>query len=268
MYLNTAFSPLNLQFPLFEQEGAGSGGGDKTNTGDDTGVGTGDQTSTGKAEDQNNGDKSGETSDNGTVLDGGTADSDDNSGESKDDGKPSDDKNSDDKDGNGESEGAPESYDFSTVMPEGIDVDTGLVDAMSPAMKDLNLTQDQANTLVKAYLDGQTKQAEAQAEAVSNMITGWVDTAKADKEIGHANWDDSVRFANAFIKKFGTPEFVDDVLKGQGMGNHPEMIRIFARAGKAVADDIAPSGEGTDTSTPKDQASAWYGETTPNSKKG
>ena len=40
---------------------------------------------------------------------------------------------------------------------------------------------------------------------------------------------------------FGTPE-LRDVLNMTGLGNHPEIIRAFYRAGKAISEDAFVSG--------------------------
>lgn len=243
-----------------ENEG-GTGGGDSgdqgaQNTGGDAGTG-----GNPGAEDQKTDDSAGEKKSEGkSVLTGETAEGEANPDEAKDEGK---------KDEAAEEPVVPETYDFTELLPKDVELNVEIMAAMTPAMKDLKLTQEQANGLAKAYIEGVTKEAEQAAERVAKMMGDWVSTAKADAEIGKAKWDESVRNANAFIKKFGTPEFVQQVLVDQGMGNHPEMIRIFARAGLAVADDIAPSGEGTDTgSRATDQAGAWYGDTTPDKKRG
>lgn len=253
--------------PLFAPDDEGGSGGD---TGDSSGAG-------GDADDAND-----QGGNNDVVLNGGTADGDvkpggDDGDDDDDDTKSkaldsdddsNDDGNDDDDDGNDDDDsGAPEEYDFTALMPEGVEIDESMVGAMAPVMKELNLSQADANKLVESYIKSTTEAAQQQANAVSDMLTGWYETAKADKEIGQGKWDESVEHANAFLKKFGTPELIEQVMKGQGMGNHPEMIRIFARAGKATADDQAPSGGNIDTSKDKSTEEMWY-PTTPSTKKG
>ena len=80
----------------------------------------------------------------------------------------------------------------------------------------------------------------------AKQIEAWVGEIKADKEIGGANFDTSVRHAQAAAKKFGSPEFLA-ALDATGMGSHPELVRVFARIGKAMAEDtfVAPGKEST-----------------------
>ena len=263
----TIFDILGLKAPVWDKAGeGGTGGGGQENTGGEGGDTGGDgagagETGIGTADDQGGeGGDGGNTDDGDVALNGGTADGQDNSEGGQDGG---------DNEGEGEGDGeAPDEYDFTDVLPEGMEMDQGLADAVSPVFKDLGLSQEQANKLVEVYAGAMQEQAQASADAAKELVSGWKDTAKQDKEIGLNNWKDSVDAANAAIRTFGTPELVQDVMIGQGMGNHPEVIRMFSRIGKAIADDSLVTGEATDTSGDVDQAEVWYGATTPKSKKG
>lgn len=247
------------------ETGAGDTGGDAGAGGDDASA-TGDQGA------------------KGSVLDGGTAKSDDNAsgedtgdksgeGESSDDkakvdDKSVDDKSEDTKDDEGkDDEGDETSYEEFKV-PEGLEIDQTMLDAMTPVMREAGLDQTQAQAVVDAYSEVVQKQAEDSARAIDDMFQGWVESAKKDEEIGGDKWDATVDQANAVIRQFGTKELIDDVLNGQGVGNHPEVIRFMSRVAKHVLDDKAPTGEQTDTSAPASKETSWYGETTPNAKKG
>lgn len=262
MLTDKTISPWLQFLPVFapEDEGAGGGGGD---TGGDAG-GAGGQGDAGGG---------GDTSDaSGTVLDGGGENPDQGGGdgETKPEGDTSGEKDGDEDKKDGEDnpdDVVPEEYDFSKVLPEGMELDKGMADAMAPVFKDMGLTQAQANKMVAAYAEAVNAHAKAQAEEIGNIMKSWVTKAKDDAEIGKAAWTESVRQANAVLKKFGTPELVQEVMVGQGVGNHPEVIRIFARIGKALSDDVLTTGEQTDTSKDEPAESRWY-KTTPTTKKG
>jgi len=64
---------------------------------------------------------------------------------------------------------------------------------------------------------------------------------KSDKEIGGDSFTPSVKHAQNAINKFGTPE-LKSALDSYGMGNHPELVRVFARIGKAMAEDTHVGG--------------------------
>ena len=113
-------------------------------------------------------------------------------------------------------------------------VDNALVDQASlerttKALTDLKVApeQAQANAEVSAYWQRK------EAEAVTLRTVEWVKLAKADPEIGGANFDASMQEAARARAQFFTPEF-DKLLDSTGLGNHPEVIRAWARVGKAI----------------------------------
>ncbi len=240
--------------PVFAPEdGTGSDDGGNSDGGDDdvSDDGTADGQTDGTPKDGDN-----------VVLGGGTADGDDNPDDTKDDG----DESSDDKDG--DDEGAPEEYDFSGDMPEGVEVDEDAIAAYEPIFRELGLTQEQASKLVALEAQRRADAAKTAGDTVSKLMADYVTEAKADKEIGGDKWEETVRNGNAVLNKFGTERLIKEVMIGQGVGNHPEVIRFFARIATAVGEDTLITGENTDTGGEVSTEQSWYGSTTPSSKKG
>ncbi|MGM0743218.1 MAG: hypothetical protein ACQEVT_16760 [Pseudomonadota bacterium] len=98
---------------------------------------------------------------------------------------------------------------------------------------------------------------------VRQMLDDWLDTAKADKEIGGQNWDASIATAQKVIDRFGTPELMADVIQGQGLGTHPEVIRLLPRIGNGLSDDLL------ETETPDAPSDGtWRYATTPTERVG
>lgn len=136
----------------------------------------------------------------------------------------------------------PEDGKYEFKMPEGIELDAKMAEAMSPVLKDLGLTQGQAQKLAEGLAAYRKSEAEAGAKEWADINARWVDTAKKDKEIGGANWDTSVKTAQAALSRFGTPE-LKAFLAESGGGNHPEVIRIMARVGNAISEDKPANGD-------------------------
>ncbi len=131
--------------------------------------------------------------------------------------------------------GAPEAYaDF--TIPEGITVNDSAISSFKEVAKNLNLTQEQAQGLVDLQTKIMQEASTKQEETFNTLQDEWVDTAKADKEIGGEHFNENVAVANKALKAFGTPE-LNDVLDFTGAGNHPEVIRFFYRIGKAIGED-------------------------------
>lgn len=134
----------------------------------------------------------------------------------------------------GQAQGAPEKYELK--VPDGMVLDEAALAEFDPVARELNLTNEQAQKLADIYSKRMADSAKAQQEQWKQTTEKWVDDVKADKEIGGANLDSSVRHAQAALQKFGTPELVAQ-MDATGMGNHPELVRVFARIGKAMAED-------------------------------
>lgn len=213
------------------------------------------------------GDAGGDGDDSGIAIGGGTAEGQDNpDGADDGDGKAAEggDAKGDDKASEAE---APETYTFDN-LPEGMEVDATLAEAITPVFKELGLTQVQADLLTKAYADVQQKALEAADDAFEGMVAGWRKTAMKDPEIGGDRWSESVKMGNDLVAKFGDKQLVEEVLVAGGMGNHPAMIRFLRKVGAQFANDTVVPGTQVDTTGPADQAKTWYGNTTPDTKKG
>ena len=64
----------------------------------------------------------------------------------------------------------------------------------------------------------------------------WLETSKADKEFGGEKLPENLGVARKALDAFATPELCK-LLDETGLGNHPEVIRMFFRAGKAISED-------------------------------
>ena len=167
-------------------------------------------------------------------------------GEAKpgDEGKAKDGKEGEAKDGKKADEvkaGAPDKYeDFK--LPDGIAVDEAAMTEAQGLFKELNLDQAGAQKLVDLQGKLMTQVAQAQQKSWDDLTEGWVKSAKEDPEYGGANYDANLGLANKVIAKFGSPKLVE-ALTSTRTGDHPELIRIFVKIGKAIGEDNL-AGEG------------------------
>jgi len=135
----------------------------------------------------------------------------------------------------------PEDGKYELKMPEGVEVDAELVGALGPEFKELGLTTGQAQKLADKFIEIQTARAGKQTETWGNTVTGWVDTAKADKEIGGDKWNSTVASATRAVNTLGTPE-LKEYFEASGGGNHPELIRFMAKVGAMIKEDNPATG--------------------------
>ena len=144
--------------------------------------------------------------------------------------------------------GAPESYaDF--TLPEGVTLDAAELEALKAEFKELGLSQEQAQKALTLQAQRYQAGQQAQVDAINQLRDEWVAAAQADSEIGGDKWDESVSQARLAVQKFGT-QGLNDLFKKSGIGNHPEVIRVFSRVGALLKED-RPTASDTSVGTAK-----------------
>lgn len=162
-------------------------------------------------------------------------------------------KEGDDKKKDDPADKVPEDGKYDLKMPDGVDLDTELADALGSDFKELGLTNAQAQKLVDKYIEVQQGRAQKQGETWAETISGWVDTAKSDKEIGGDKWDGTVTNARRAVETIGTPA-LKEYLNASGGGNHPELIRFMAKVGAMIREDNPASGGAEGAGKPAEAA--------------
>lgn len=134
-------------------------------------------------------------------------------------------------------ETVPEDGKYSLTMPEGVEIDQEMLDALGPDFKDAKLTNGQAQKLADKFIATQTARQTAQAEAWAKTVgEDWPKQAKDDPEIGGAKWDATASNAVRAVKTLGTPA-LKEYLDASGGGNHPELIRFMSKVGAMIKED-------------------------------
>lgn len=128
-------------------------------------------------------------------------------------------------------EGAPEKYEIKA--PEGAEYDATFLETYSDAARELDLTNEKAQAFLDKLAPVVRQQQQARIDAIRNE---WTESSKIDKEFGGDQLKPNLAIAKAALEKFGTPE-LKDLLYKSGLGDHPELIRFFYRAGKAISPD-------------------------------
>lgn len=144
--------------------------------------------------------------------------------------------------------GAPEKYEL--TAPEGFQLEPETTAQFETVARELNLSNEQANKLIPLGAQLAQQIAAQQQDAHVKQVAQWLEASKADKDIGGDKFDASVQVALKARDKFATPE-LRTLMDQTGLGNHPEIVRLFHRIGTAIADDSfvqAPSGGGSQKS--------------------
>jgi hypothetical protein len=130
-------------------------------------------------------------------------------------------------------------------MPDGVELDSAAAEEFTAIAKELKLDQAAAQKLA----DIGAKMATRQAEAHATLVASWTEQVKTDKEIGGDKLDENLGVARKAIDTFGSPE-LKALLNSTGLGNHPEVVKLAFKVGKAISEDRfvqgSPKGAETD----------------------
>jgi len=138
--------------------------------------------------------------------------------------------------------GAPEKYDFKNAEGK---VSPTVLAKFEGIARELGLPQDAAVKLIDTIAPEMQAAVKAQRDS---QTAKWAESAKSDKEFGGDKLDANLAVARKALETIGTPELTK-MLNDTGLGNHPEIIRAFFRAGQKISSgNFVPSGAATQNS--------------------
>lgn len=151
-----------------------------------------------------------------------------------------------------EPQGAPEEY-ANFEVPEGVTLDQEVLGEFKALGKELNLPQAQAQKVADLGVQLAQKWAAAQTANVEALQAEWLETTKADKDFGGEKLAATLADGKKALDAYGT-DALREVLNQTKLGNHPEVIRFFAKVGQTLNEDghVSPSGQASER--PKDVA--------------
>ena len=128
----------------------------------------------------------------------------------------------------------PEEYAF--TVPDGGQLDTELMAKVVPVFKDLGLTQAKANQLTDLFSKEIIPSIlRRQEDAWKIEVTSWAEATKKDPEIGGTKFDTTIEKAARALNTINPA--LKETLDKYGFGNHPEMIRTFAKVADMMSED-------------------------------
>jgi hypothetical protein len=142
-------------------------------------------------------------------------------------------------------------YKFDT--PEGMGLDEAGMQEFTVIAKELKLPQDAAKRLV----DLEVKRIQGQQEQHLKLVESWGEAVKSDQEIGGAKLDENLAVARRAVDAFGSPA-LKELLNTTGLGNHPEVVKAFYKAGKAISEDGFVRGQPKGAATESDLAKSLF----------
>lgn len=152
--------------------------------------------------------------------------------------------------------GAPETYELQVpadLAEKGMTFDKEMFDKVEPVMRELNLSAPAAQKLIDAYARDVIPAIEARgarnAETVgADMRRGWNEESEAafDGKDGRPSLKEAKALSRqAFLAtgiKADSPFLT--LLEESGLGNHPEMLRVFSSIGRRLGEAPVDPGKG------------------------
>lgn len=189
---------------------------------------------------------------------------DDKGGEQKADDKKADDAKPEKK--------APEKYELKPA--EGVKINEAVQTKFEAIARELDLPQEAAQKMLDLAPELNKMYASQLEEVAQATSTKWHEETRNDKELGGAGDKATYDATMALVAKtrdaFATPELTAllqrfDAKKnpnGTGLGNHPEVIRLFARIGTRISEDGKFVGGNTTPNSAAAPADKLYANTT------
>lgn len=110
--------------------------------------------------------------------------------------------------------------------------EVGEIEAYAKANK---LNNEQAQHLLNMKHEAVSKFQQKQLEEFNVAKERWRQEVVEDKEIGGDKFNKSVELAHRALERFGSTTLKEQ-LEATGLGNHPELVRFFAKVGHSMAE--------------------------------
>lgn len=137
--------------------------------------------------------------------------------------------------GAGKATGAPDTYDFTASLPEGMELDQDTADSFGELARGMNLTNDQANELAKFGYDWAGKVGEAYQKAQQEEADA--NAAAAMKELGK-DFEPTVARAGILMNYLERQiPGIRDSFAGSAVFSSLPMLKAFAILGDLISED-------------------------------
>lgn len=130
---------------------------------------------------------------------------------------------------------------FKLILPEGVEVDEAMTAEFSDIAKAEGISGEAASKVAGWFFERQAKELAAQTETLEAQDAKWVKELTADPDFGGDKVEATKREAIKGLRLYGGQAAVDDIVK-LGLTNLPSLVRAFARAGRAAAEDTSTAG--------------------------
>tara|TARA_R100000458_G_C8253097_1_gene229655 strand:- start:130 stop:954 length:825 start_codon:yes stop_codon:yes gene_type:complete len=135
--------------------------------------------------------------------------------------------------------GRPKEYELTKAeLPEGMSYNEDMEKVMKENMHAAGLTNKQANSIYKGYMEYLSGQHKDMTEKNQVQAETWIKDLK--KDFGKA-YDERVDLSQRAARELGGPDFLK-WLDDTGQGNNPMFVKMFAKVGEMMSEGQAEPG--------------------------
>lgn len=129
---------------------------------------------------------------------------------------------------------------FTLAAPQGYPVTPAELERLNALCVTAGLTREQGEAVLE-HMAGNYAAFREQRQAQGRA---WIEEFRADREFGGDRFDASVAEARKALAMFDANGAVRALLAETGYGDNPDVLRIFARVGRALGEDKLPGAGG------------------------
>ena len=141
--------------------------------------------------------------------------------------------------GSDKTEDVSDDFAYEVVLDEGMEIDKGLLDLMTPKFQAMNATQEQVQELAEVFAGHLKEQAEVQRKAGEDQLAKVQSEWKQEllTELGPDAEKQLAVAAKAIDKLSPDPKAFRDLIDASGIGNNIHLARLLINVGKMVSED-------------------------------
>lgn len=151
--------------------------------------------------------------------------------------------------------------DYQLQLPETSLFDAAALEGIATFARELDLSPEAAQKLVERdsrMLEQFADHIDATIAAEhKERVANWAKETKESKDLGGEKYAETEFLAGKALGMFATPE-LRAALNDTGFGNHPEIVRLFVKIGKAISEDSFTTKGAGEQVAPTDVAKTMF----------
>lgn len=147
-------------------------------------------------------------------------------------------------------------------LPEGSKLQAADLEQIKSFAKEHGLSKESAQALLDRESAAVIQREQFVMDQMAVQSDAWKQELIGDKDFGGEKANETAQLAHTVAKSFGDQGFVDE-LDRTGMGNHPGLVKMLARIGRAMEPGKMVNISGPAAAPKKSLEQKFYGDSTP-----